>query len=435
MKRIIFLTIEISLFFNLSTQAQTVADNDRIDFSEGLKKHNHSFHSHRFIQEAKSLTKRIKFSGNMTLRLAELDYNQRRIDGKLHDRYRSRYRFYLNMDTQLSKAFALHARMRTGHKQWDFVDFGGQNEEKFDLILDQLSLDIKTGKYRFKIGRQSAIWNNQKGAQFDVPTHDGISAGMNYPLKNHLSLALKAAYFDEFYDDEDNLPLEKHGKIYGYQLAMKGGDYSNFSINQGLIFANHLPTRYINYASYSSETDLPMYHECDLAPDYSLFLAQAKLQFKKLNHLTFMADYYYNLKDYKTNPVSHTIEDAQGKDSFTDLEAYDDKTAPDFTNQKTGFIGTISYGSWNKPKGLQFGISYFYLEKYAVMDYFAQDDSSLWDSSNIKGWETAIAYRVSKFMSMRARWFLTEEIKGLSGVHPDFNRSGNRFRIDFTLNF
>lgn len=434
MKRIIFLTIEVSLFLSFSSQAQTFADNDTIDSSAGLKKHNYSFHNPKFMQEAKNLIKRVRFSGKMTLRLAELDYNQRRIDGKLHDRYRSRYRFYLNMDTQLSKAFALHARVRTGHKQWDFVDFGGQTEEKFDLILDQLSLDIKTGKYIFKIGRQNAIWNNQKGAQFDVPTHDGISAGMNYPLKNHLSLALKAAYFDELYDG-NNIPLEKHGKIYGYQLTMKGGNYSNFSVSQGLIFANHLPTRYINYASYPSGTEPVVYHECDLAPDYSLFLAQAKLQLKKFNHLTFMADYYYNLKDYKTNPVSHTIKDAQGKDSFTDLDAYDDKTAPDFTNQKTGFIGTISLGEWDKPKGLQLGISYFYLEKYAVMDYFAQDDSSRWASSNIKGWETAIAYRLSKFMNLRARWFLTSEIKGLRGVHPDFNRSGNRFRIDVTLNF
>ncbi len=434
MKRIIFLSIEISLFFNLSTQAQTVADNDTIVSSAGLKNHNRYFHSPKFMQEAKNLIKQIKFSGNMTLRLAELDYNQQRIDGKLHDRYRSRYRFYLNMDTQLSKAFALHARIRTGHKQWDFVDFGAQTEEKFNLILDQLSLDIKTGKYIFKIGRQSAIWKNQKGAQFDVPTHDGISAGMNYPLKSHLNLTVKAAYFDELYEGS-NISLEEHGKIYGYQLAMKGGDYSNFSISQGLIFANHLPTRYINYASYPSGTDPVVYHQCDLAPDYSLFLAQAKLQFKKFKHLTFMADYYYNLKDYKINPVSHTIKDAHGRDSFTDLDAYDDKTATDFTNQKTGFIGTISLGEWNNPKGLKLGISYFYLEKYAVMDYFSRDDASRWASSNIKGWEADAAYWLSKFMNLRARWFLTEEIKGLSGVHPDFTRSGNRFRIDVTLNF
>lgn len=425
-----------------------------------------------FLSRAKELvSSRVKLSGKGLLRLYEQDFDQKRLsytnskgeyttdggsaardtNGNLidqpvrttdRDRYWSRYNFYLNIDVKFNEIFALHSRIRTGHKQYSFVTFGGQTQERFGIMLDQFYLDVKKGNYRSKIGRQGAIWNNQKGAQFDIPTHDGITVGANYDLGSNLNFDIEGAYFDEYY--RNNTSLEKHGKMYGYELNLKGGgEKTSFGLHQGWIFANHLPTRYQNNAD---DTSGVKYHDGDLAPDYSIFTSGGKLTFKKLKGLTFQADYYHNFKNYETNPVSDLIFDANGVNTFdgatyTDINGvtqevvYDDSTAPDFTDQKNGFVGTVSIGGMAKPKDWYLGVSYLYMEKYAAMDYFAQYDYARWASSNIKGPEFKAGYRINKFMKMQGRLFLTEEIKGLQGADPDYTRSGNRFRLDLNFNF
>ncbi|APD08161.1 hypothetical protein UJ101_02663 [Flavobacteriaceae bacterium UJ101] len=425
-----------------------------------------------FLSRAKDLiSSRVKLSGKGLLRLYEQDWNQRRLsyldasgnpvttdgvnaprdtNGNIYgtqrttdpDRYWSRYNFYLNIDVKFNEMFALHSRIRTGHKQYSFVTFGGQTQERFGIMLDQFYLDIKKGNYRSKIGRQGAIWNNQKGSQFDIPTHDGITVGANYDLGSNLNFDIEGAYYDEYY--RNNTSLEKHGKMYGYELNLKGGgERTSFGLHQGWIFANHLPTRYQNNAD---DTSGVKYHDGDLAADYSIFTSGGKLTFKKLKNLTFQADYYHNFKNYDTNPVSDLIFDANGVNTFdgatyvdangaTQEVAYDASTAPDFTDQKNGFVGTVSVGGMSKPKDWYLGISYLYMEKYAAMDYFAQYDYARWASSNIKGPEFKAGYRINKFMKMQGRLFLTEEIKGLQGADPSYTRSGNRFRLDLNFNF
>ncbi len=425
-----------------------------------------------FLTRVKDLvSSRVKLSGKGLLRLYEQDWNQKRLsyldnqggyttdganaardtNGNLinqpirttdPDRYWSRYNFYLNIDVKFNEMFALHSRIRTGHKQYSFVTFGGQTQERFGIMLDQFYLDVKKGNYRSKIGRQGAIWNNQKGAQFDIPTHDGITIGANYDLGNNLNFDIEGAYYDEYY--RNNTSLEEHGNMYGYELNLKrDGEKTSFGLHQGWIFANHLPTRYQNNAD---DTSGVKYHDGDLASDYSIFTSGGILTFKNLKNLTFQADYYHNFKNYDNNPISDLIFDANGVNTFdgatyTDTSGttqdvvYDDSTAPDFTDQKNGFVGTVSIGGMSKPKDWYLGVSYLYMEKYAAMDYFAQYDYARWASSNIKGPEFKAGYRINKFMKMQGRLFLTEEIKGLQGADPNYTRSGNRFRLDLNFNF
>ena len=75
------------------------------------------------------------------------------------------------------------------------------------------------------------------------------------------------------------------------------------------------------------------------------------------------------------------------------------------------------------------------LEKYAAMDYFAQYDYTRWASTNIQGPEFSAGYRFNKYLQMRARFFISNEIKGYYMMNPEYKKSEDRFRLDFNLSF
>lgn len=402
-----------------------------------------------FMTKAKNLlSSRVKISGKALLRLAELDWDQERMsaDGTRYNdgtRYWSRYNFYINLDAKLTEAFSVHGRIRTGHKQYSFVTFGGNADERFNIILDQFWLNWKKGNYQVRIGRQGAgdIWKNQIGSQFDIPTHDGISASATYDLGG-ITLQPQIAYFDEYY--RNNTSLKDHGKIFGGSItASSSNENLSWTLQTGAIAANNLPNRYANdLAQRNTDAGGTRYHDGDLAQDYHIWSNYGAITFKKWKNLSFQANFYQNVATYDQNPQSNLITDVNGNINYTDINnpeagnsKYDASTAPDFTNERTGFIGTVSIGSDAKPKGFYAGISYLYLEKYAAMDYFAQYDFARWASTNIKGPEFAAAYRLNKFLRVKGRLFLTEEIKGMQGVDPSYTRSANRFRLDVNINF
>ena len=93
---------------------------------------------------------------------------------------------------------------------------------------------------------------------------------------------------------------------------------------------------------------------------------------------------YQNIEDYRSN---ENISDA-------------------FSEEKTGYSIGIQFGSFKQTKDLKFKITYAKLEKYAALDYMAQNDWARWDYSafnspdgrltNFKGIEIVIGYNISK---------------------------------------
>jgi hypothetical protein len=390
-------------------------------------------------ESKKLIGERIKFSGTGLLRLGEWDFKQNDINPTtgevkdLHKRFWTRMNFYLNIDSKLTESLDFHARIRTGQKQYSFVTFGENVDERFNIIMDQFWLNYKLKNYEFRIGRQDAgrIWSNQKGAMFDIPQHDGATIAAIYNVGD-VNISPKVAYFVENY--QNNSAYKNQGKMYGASVqANQTKENISWKLETGLIKAEKLPTRYKNDIADNSKGT--KYHDGDLAPDYAIWTNQAKLAFPRLKNLTFMVDYYHNFKKYSKNPVSHLIHDANGKNAFSNPEVYDNATAPDFTKQNQGFIASVSVGNLGIPKNLWASVSYLYMEKYATMDYFAQYDYTRWASSNIKGPEFSLGYRFNKYLQMRARYFISNEIKGYYSTNPAYKKSEDRIRIDFNINF
>ena len=385
---------------------------------------------------------RIKFSGGGLLRFGEWDVNQQRINPRtgLHykdrDRFWSRFNFYLGTDIKLTKDVDFHARIRTGNKQYSFVSFGANEDERLNVLLDEFWLNYSYKFTDIRIGRQSAsrIWNNQSGVMFDIPTHDGATIISDFKLGNDLNLRSKAAYFVERY--ANNAPLKDQGKMYGFSLELSStiANAIPWKISSGIIKAEALPTRYRNDLAQTSD-GITRYNDGDLAPDYSIWASQFSIKLKQFYGLSLIVDYYNNLRKYNENPISHMIYDVNGNNSYSNRNEYDSSKSVDFTKQTQGFVATIAVGDQAIAKQIYAGISYLYMEKYAAMDYFAQYDFSRWTSSNIKGPEFSLAYKLNKYLKLRSRLFIAEEIKGLNAIDTDFKRSGTRLRIDMNINF
>lgn len=439
----------VTLFFSLNSYSQEKTEIDELREEIKLLKEKIDSNSTSIIhiqnnpiptEETKS-SARIQFSGGGLLRFGEWDVNQQRMNlqsgehYKDHDRFWSRFNFYLNTDVKLTKNVDLHTRFRTGNKQYSFVSFGGNSEERLNIMLDEFWLNYSNKIAEVRIGRQSAsrIWSNQAGVMFDIPTHDGISVISNIKFGNDFNFKPKAAFFLERY--RNNAPLKDQGKIYGVSLELSKKS-SNFSwkASSGIIIAAALPTRYDNDLAQSND-GRTRYHDGDLAPDYQILANQFSVNFKQLHNLSFTFDYYNNLKKYHNNPISHLIKDINGNNTFSDSENFIPSSSINFTKENQGFVGTIAIGDQSTPKKMYAGISYLYMEKYAAMDYFAQYDFARWTSSNIKGPEFTLAYRLNKYLRLKSRLFITEEIKGLNAIDTAYKRSATRLRIDMNINF
>lgn len=389
--------------------------------------------------DRKLIGDRIKFSGTGLLRVGEWDFKQNEINPStgevtsLHKRFWTRMNFYLNIDTKLTDNLDFHARLRTGQKQYSFVTFGENVDERFNIIMDQFWLNYKLGNYEFRAGRQDAgrIWSNQKGVQFDIPMHDGLTITADYKL-GKVNVSPRIAYFIENY--KNNAAYKEQGKVYGASVrASQSIENLSWKAETGLIKAEKLPTRYINDIAQSSAGI--KYHDGDLAPDYSIWTNQIMLSLPNVRNLTFIVDYYHNFKNYTKNPISHLIHDTNGMNNFTNNDAFLSSNSPDFRKQNDGFVASISTGNLNIPKNIWASVSYLYMEKYAAMDYFAQYDYTRWASTNIQGPEFSAGYRFNKYLQMRARFFISNEIKGYYMMNPEYKKSEDRFRLDFNLSF
>ncbi len=371
--------------------------------------------------------KRITFSGKAVLRITEADWKQKRMDdtGQIYyddDRYWSRYNFYLNMKAKLANNLYLKSQIRTGNKQYAFVTFGANKDERFNIILSELYLLWQKNDFKLKFGRQTAggIWKNQKGAQFDIPTHDGISLSKKFHIGD-FSIIPQVAFFDEKYRNNTSYAL--HGKMYGGSVLFSGSlEKIDWHLQTGVIFADHLPNRYENDIAEDDNNGV-RYHDGDLAENYSLSVSQIYFGLPKVANLAFTGDFYFNFYQYDKNPQSHLI------------KPFGTVPAPDFSNERMGFITTLSVGDYGKAKSFYAGLSYLYIEKYASMDYFAQYDYSRWASSNISGLEACVGYRFNKYIAIKTRFFKTEEIKGYNAINPDYKRSAYRMRFDLNISF
>ena len=344
-----------------------------------------------YSQEIKS---DLKFIGDFRFR-AELDRDSRKMDGSYRDdRDRLRYRLRAGFQYTLNKSFQFGARIRTGNaknQQSPHITIGKEfHSDDFSIDLAYLKIKSNNG-YWANLGKQNMSFWRQNGLLWNNDVNpEGVSFGKSFSFNNNSKISPVMGYFitgsrgGKFSEDSNII-------IAQLKLDSKLGD-ENFIVASGIIKGSKLPDTPDDTGTFFL--------------DYSIWSSSFQI---KLNDFLLGFDYILNLKNYDLNENI--------------LSTYKD--------QKNGYTGSLKY---NLEK-FQIGYTYAHIEKYAVIDYFAQDDWLRWGNSNMtrtsnfKGHEISAKYNLNNNFNIVFRAFLVEGIKTTSTNLE----TGTRVRLDLNI--
>ncbi|MFK7810570.1 MAG: putative porin [Saprospiraceae bacterium] len=363
-----------------------------------------------WAQKDTTTQRKLDFTGDFRFRI-EHDWDSRKANGDLRDdRSRLRYRFRFGLNYAINEHSSFGGRVRSGNindQQGPHVTLGGGKGE-FGLV--QVGFEKLFYKYKRKnltgwIGKNSIplrklnelFWNDNV-----FPEGIGIQYKLLERKKKFINLlALNAGHF---IIQSNNKTFNKDGYLQMAQLDLK--------VLEGRV--NIFPAFYAFRRIGNLPDGYQMYNL-----DYSIFHLGAEVKIIKASNLTLGAEYYNNLENYSNQ----------------------DSIASNLRDQKKGFVISAKYGSVKKKGDWLIHLYYAWLQKFAIVDYFAQNDWARWDYSsvgatgsrisNFHGTELRIGYAIEKKFNLILRYYLVEELIK-SG---DFKENGSRVRLDLNIGF
>ena len=132
-----------------------------------------------------------------------------------------------------------------------------------------------------------------------------------------------------------------------------------------------------------------------------------------------------------------------GIDYYLNLQNYNraDSIRAELKDQKNGWVLSLKLGQLNKKGDWQAHLYYAHIEKYAIVDYFAQNDWARWDYSsvnasgarlsNFQGLEFRLGYAFKQKFNLILRAYKVEELIKLG----NFKETGDRIRLDMNIGF
>ena len=351
---------------------------------------------------------KLTLTGDFRFR-AEHDWNSMKADGTMRsDRSRLRYRLRFGFNYQYNEWASFGARVRTGNlkdQQGPHVTLGGNSGE---FSLTQIGVEkafFKASKNGFEgwIGKNTFPFMKQNELFWnDNVFPEGVAVKVPIPLQTAISedLALKASHFvirhnnQLFKDDAFMQGIQLTGlKVNRFQMAMAWYHFVNVP---------NIPDQQGTYLI-----------------DYDIFHLYLQYALPIKTPVTLGFDYYENFNDL------------QEVDSITTM----------FANQGSGYVGTIKVGQLKEKGDWAVHLYLAHIERYAIVDYFAQNDWARWDYSsenatgsalsNFKGFELRVGYAFGKKFNLIFRGYWTERLKSETA----FKENGSRVRLDLNIGF
>lgn len=354
--------------------------------------------------------KKLDFTGDFRFRV-EHDWNSMSANGTMRDdRSRLRYRFRFGLNYSINKTSSFGARVRSGNindQQGPHVTLGGGKGE-FGLVqvgFEKLFYQYKNKKLTGWVGKNSIplkklnelFWN-------DNVFPEGI--GLKYKLienENRLlrQLSMNAGHF---IINANNQTFDQDSYLQIIQL--------DFQIWKNRI--NIFPGFY-NFNKIGNYPDQK--HTFNL--DYSILHLGADFELLNSPKLNMGIEFYQNLNDYTKV----------------------DSIPSDFQDQRKGLVLSLKYGQLKEKGDWSVHLYYAHLQKFAIVDYFAQNDWVRWDYSslgasgarisNFQGAEFRFEYLIEDNFTINLRSYLVEELLR----QGKFREDGNRIRIDLNIGF
>ena len=205
-------------------------------------------------------------------------------------------------------------------------------------------------------------------------------------------------------------------------ISANGASFDSDAYLQGIQFVTtHWGKRLKLFPSFYYFNEIPNIPDGNetFVMNYAILQFGTKVTLSKKNLIVAGIDYYHNIENYNRN----------------------DSIPQKFANQKQGIVTSLTIGKLKKSGDWKAGLTYVYLERFAAVDFFAQNDWARWDYSsqdskdgrltNFKGIEIMGGYALDKNMNLKVRGFLVDQIVPL-GIEKE---TGSRVRVDFNIKF
>jgi len=350
---------------------------------------------------------KLSFESDFRFR-AEEDWNSKKSDGTLRDdRTRFRYRLRVGLTYEHNDNFSFGARIRTSepNKQQDPNLTLGEGYKEFSTL--PIGFETVYAKYKNQwfsawVGKNTFPFEKQNELFWsDAVFPEGISLSGTFGFENALlqGLTINAGHFI---------------------VAASGNSLDSDSYFEGIQVSTSLLKNKLTF--YPS---LYYFHKMPDIPDggatftfdYSIIDLGAKFEIQDDPKIVAGVDYYTNVKD---------------------LNEYD--LIPDRLKDQThGFVTSLSLGTLQQKHDWTFMLTYAYMERYAAVDFFAQNDWVRWDYSsqgspdgrltNFKGFEFLTGYALAKKINLKLAVFIVDQIIPY-GIAKE---TGNRVRLDFNI--
>ena len=356
------------------------------------------------ISQEKSKQKKLRFSADAKLRF-EQDWNSRKSDGTFRDdRFRTRFRVRAGLTYTPNEWASFVTRFRTGYaeKQQDpnlTIGDGYHELESVPIGMYKLYFRVKLKYLVGWLGRNTFSFEKQNELFWSDHVYiDGL-----YLSSNHV---IQSKWVDDIkYSGGIFTMLNSYGTL---------NDEGFIGVLQ--VSTNHLDKRlriFPSFYHFNQMPDIPDGNE-SIRFDYSILHLGVKALALKHPKITLGIDLYQNLNNYD------------------DIEEIPDS----LKDQKKGIVLNLLWGSLAKKGDLAFGADFTYLERYAAVDFIAQNDWVRWDYSdqgsrdgrltNYKGIGLMTGYRISKMFQVKVRYFVVEQII----PYGNALENGNRIRLD-----
>lgn len=348
--------------------------------------------------------KKLRFTADAKLRF-EQDWNSRKSNGTYRDdRFRVRFRIRAGLNYSPNDWASFGVRFRTGYaeKQQDpnlTIGDGYHEFESVPIGMDKLYFQIRLKHIHGWIGRNTFPFEKQNELFWS-----------DHVFIDGLYLSSKQERDAEWID----------------YVAYSGGIFTMFNsygtfdddsfIGIVQLSTSHLDNRlhiFPTFYFFNNMPDVPDGNESTRF-DYKIVHLGAKALVLEQPKISLGIDIYQNLQNYKDNQL-----------------------IPDeLKNQRTGIVFNALFGSLDKKGNMAFGLDLTYLERYAAVDFIAQNDWVRWDYSsqgsrdgrltNYKGISLMTGYRISKMLQVKVRYFTVEQ---LIPYGPSLE-NGDRIRLD-----
>lgn len=351
-------------------------------------------------------TKKLTFNGDIRFRI-EQDWNSRKSDGSYRDnRTRYRYRARFGATYKHKDWVSLGFRLRTGDpkKQQDPHLTIGDEFNSFPIAFDKVYAKFDYKWFSSWIGKNSFPFEKQNELFWsDNVNPEGVSISGKFKLESSYLQALQINA-GHFIVSSKETSTDTDSYFQGIQLVTSHWG-NKLKLFPALYYFKNIP----NIPDGEGAFDI----------DYAIVHLGSQVSINKKPLIIVGFDFLQNIKNYEN---VESISSA-------------------FTDQKKGYISAINIGELKKSGDWKIGLTYTYLERYAAVDFFAQNDWVRWDYSsensndgrltNFKGIEMMGAYAIDSKINLKVRFFAVDQIIAL-GTRKE---NGNRIRLDFNMKF